>query len=618
MKSTDNPNPTDNTKHTRHTRRTALAIAALLAVFIGNTPTARAANITWSGSNSTTWTDGANWVGGTAPDNSLTTDTAVFDSATYTNQPNSTTARSIAGITIGANSGAVTINTLTTGNRLAIGSGGITMESGAGSLTVGVETLDGVLVNANQTWTNDSASALGWNSMSTTGNLGAVTLTLSGTGSGGFSQLQNTISQGTNTTLAIVVDYSGAGTVSMIRATNTYSGGLTIKQGTVLVNQNDGTGAGTVTLGFNGGTANATLTSANVGTARSYASAFVLATGHTGNLTIASTGAPTGTTSYGATFTGGVTGTNNLIVDATSSNANQNSIQFTTSGLNFTGNLTKTGDKTAALGAANTFNGIALVEAGTLRLDHVNALQNATLDTGTSGAQAVTFNLVGANTYNLGGLQGADALAIGNNTISVGANNASTTFSAVISGTGGNLTKVGSGTLTLSGSNSYTGATNVSAGALLLSSAGSIAAGSAVIVQSAAAIGGDGTINGNLTLDSGAKFVFDLNNTPLTVGGTFALDSTFGVDDLVTSSLGAIDWSSVGLGTYKLIETSFSFNSGNIQNFGLGNAFSSGGKQMYFQNGSLDLVVIPEPSTWVLLAVSLTVLVVTRRRRHCS
>jgi autotransporter-associated beta strand protein len=611
----------DNTKHTRHTRRTALAIAALLAVFIGNTPTARAANITWSGSNSTTWTDGANWVGGTAPDNSLTTDTAVFDSATYTNQPNSTTGRSIAGITIGANSGAVTINTLTTGNRLAIGSGGITMESGAGSLTVGVENTDGVLVNASQTWTNDSASALGWNSMGTGNTLGEVTLTLTGTGSGGFSQLQNTISQGTNTTLAIVVDYSGAGTVSMIKATNTYSGGLTIKQGTVLVNQNDGTGAGTVTLGFNGGTANATLTSANVGTARSYASAFVLATGHTGNLTIASTGASSSTSNgtFGATFTGGVTGTNNLIVDATTASGNnQNAIQFITNGLNFTGNLTKTGNRTLSLGAANTFGGIALVNNGTLRLDHVNALQNATLDTGTSGAQAVTFNLAGANTYNLGGLQGADALAIGNNTISVGANNASTTFSGGISGTGGNLTKVGSGTLTLSGSNSYTGATNVSAGALLLSSAGSIAAGSAVIVQSAAAIGGDGTINGNLTLDSGAKFVFDLNNTPLTVGGTFALDSTFGVDDLVTSSLGAIDWSSVGLGTYKLIETSFSFNSGNIQNFGLGNAFSSGGKQMYFQNGSLDLVVIPEPSTWVLLAVSLTVLVVTRRRRHCS
>ncbi|MBU3547450.1 autotransporter-associated beta strand repeat-containing protein, partial [Polynucleobacter sp. MWH-Jannik1A5] len=43
-----------------------------------------------------------------------------------------------------------------------------------------------------------------------------------------------------------------------------------------------------------------------------------------------------------------------------------------------------------------------------------------------------------------------------------------TTFSGVISGAG-NLTKVGSGTLTLSGTNAYTGTTTVSAGTLLIS-----------------------------------------------------------------------------------------------------------------------------------------------------
>jgi autotransporter-associated beta strand protein len=201
---------------------------------------------------------------------------------------------------------------------------------------------------------------------------------------------------------------------------------------------------------------------------------------------------------------------------------------------------------------------------------------------------------------------------------------ATTTFSGTIKDGGYNgqtaglvaLTKTGSGTQTLSGTNTYTGATTVSAGTLLLSSTGSIAAGSAVTVQTGAAIGGDGTISGNLTLASGAKFVFDLNDNPLTVGGTFALDSTFGVDDLVTSSLGVIDWSTVAVGTYTLIGTSLVFNSGNIENFGLGNAYSSGGKQMYFANGSLDLVVVPEPATWLLLAGSLTVLMASRRRRR--
>jgi autotransporter-associated beta strand protein len=555
--------------------RTAVLLAlAFAAVALGRD--AHAANITWTGATNATWSEGANWVGGIAPANSTTTDTAVFDSATYTNQPNSTTARSIAGITIGANStAAVTINTGNSGNRLAIGSGGITMASGAGSLTMGVEVNDGVLVNASQTWTNDSASALGWVSMATAGNLGAVTLTLTGTGSGGFSQLGNAISQGTNSTLAIVVDYSGAGTVSMIKSNNTFSGGLTIKQGTVLVNLSD-PGAGTVTLGFNGGTANATLTSANAGTARSYASAFVLATGHTGALTIASTGAPN-SSSYGATFTGGVTGTNNLIVDATSS-GNQNSIQFTTSGLNFTGNLTKRGDKTAALGAANTFGGIALVEAGTLRLDHVNALQNATLDTGTSGAQAVTFSGT-ALTYTLGGLQGADALAItATNTISVGNNNSSTTYSGTISGAGGQLTKIGAGTLSLSGNNSYTGATTISGGTLQIGSggtAGSIGSTSGVSVAAGAtlafnrtdsyggnftpAISGSGGLllqGGALTLAAAQTYTgattISGGTLALGSGGSFANSSRIVVGDTGSSGaaldLSAISSLSIGAG----------------------------------------------------------------------
>jgi len=178
------------------------------------------------------------------------------------------------------------------------------------------------------------------------------------------------------------------------------------------------------------------------------------------------------------------------------------------------------------------------------------------------------------------------------------------------------LTKSGAGTLTLSAANTYIGVTTVSAGTLLISSAGSLASASAVTVANGAAIGGDGTVNGNLTLSSGAKFVFDLNITPLTVGGTFALDSSFGVSNLVTSSLAAIDWSTVSVGTYNLIGTSSSFNSGNISNFGIANAFTSGGKQMYFANGSLDLVVaVPEPSTWALLAFSLTTVMVLRRRR---
>jgi autotransporter-associated beta strand protein len=272
---------------------------------------------------------------------------------------------------------------------------------------------------------------------------------------------------------------------------------------------------------------------------------------------------------------------------------------------------------TTIFGVANAFGttsgslpGVTVEANGALNL-------SATAGNSATSQSLTIASLAGAgNVVNSAGVAGTATLTINGS--------ATTTFSGTIKDGGYNgqtagliaLTKTGSGAQTLSGANTYTGATTVSGGALLLSSTGSIAAGSAVTVQTGAAIGGDGTINGNLTLASGAKFVFDLNDNPLTVGGTFALNSTFGVDDLVTFSLGAIDWSTVNVGTYTLLGTSFAFNSGNIENFGIGNAYSSGGKLMYFENGSLDLVVaVPEPTTWTLLAFSLTTLVVMRLRR---
>lgn len=135
-----------------------------------------------------------------------------------------------------------------------------------------------------------------------------------------------------------------------------------------------------------------------------------------------------------------------------------------------TGSVTKLGAGTITLTGANTYSGLTTLTTGTLALGNVNALQNSTLETGASGAQAVTFAVSGSNTYNIGGLQGGDAVDLGLNRISVGANNASTTYSGAISGDGGTvgftggLTKVGTGTLTLSGSSSYSGETYIRSG----------------------------------------------------------------------------------------------------------------------------------------------------------
>ena len=68
-----------------------------------------------------------------------------------------------------------------------------------------------------------------------------------------------------------------------------------------------------------------------------------------------------------------------------------------------------------------------------------------------------------------GSIEGAGNYVLGANTLTTGSLNTSTQVDGVISGTGGGLTKVGTGTLTLTGTNTYTGATTISAGTLALS-----------------------------------------------------------------------------------------------------------------------------------------------------
>ena len=76
---------------------------------------------------------------------------------------------------------------------------------------------------------------------------------------------------------------------------------------------------------------------------------------------------------------------------------------------------------------------------------------------------------------------------MGGNQLITGFNNLSTSVSGTITGDG-SLIKTGSGTLTLSGINSYTGPTIVNAGALIVD--GSIAPSSLTTVQAGALLGG--------------------------------------------------------------------------------------------------------------------------------
>ena len=70
----------------------------------------------------------------------------------------------------------------------------------------------------------------------------------------------------------------------------------------------------------------------------------------------------------------------------------------------------------------------------------------------------------------IGSVEGTGLIYLGASNLTVGSNNRSTTFSGVIQdggyygGTGGSLTKIGSGILTLTGTNTYTGGTTISGG----------------------------------------------------------------------------------------------------------------------------------------------------------
>lgn len=198
-------------------------------------------------------------------------------------------------------------------------------------------------------------------------------------------------------------------------------------------------------------------------------------------------------------------------------------------------------------------------------------------------------------------------------------------------GDGFNYVGVSQGILILSGNNTYAGGTTVNAGATLIVSnvTGSGTGTSLVQVNSGATLAGTGTINGDTTIngilasgDSSDGISDGLTfNSNLTLAGPstttiFTISAGANYDNIIVNSANSLTLN----GTIKIVLNGytpnmgdtfdfFDFNTANLQNNGVVFDFSQAqldpGLSWNTSNFSIDgtISVIPEPSTWALMAI---------------
>lgn len=174
---------------------------------------ARPSLILWDGGTSAAWSNGANWIGGTAPANDTTTDLAGFVfSALPAFQPDAGT-RQVNGIEIGDGSTAVPEFEIS-GTDLTLGSGGILKNAASANTTISTD----LTLAAGQAWTNNSSGVL----LATGGiDNGGFALTVGGSGG---TRATGQISGSGNLTM------EGSGTL-LLEGNNTYTGGTFIGGG---------------------------------------------------------------------------------------------------------------------------------------------------------------------------------------------------------------------------------------------------------------------------------------------------------------------------------------------------------------------------------------------------
>lgn len=228
--------------------------------------------------------------------------------------------------------------------------------------------------------------------------------------------------------------------------------------------------------------------------------------------------------------------------------------------------INKTGTSTLTLSGANSYLSRTFISNGAINAASNTALGSSLTNQGTyvysSGSLQVSNNVTLAEPLFLNGTgfggNGALRSLSGNNTLSgplafgwsgtgvpaaptaVSVDAGSTlTISGSITGSA-NATKLGNGTLRLTGSNTYSGATSVNGGTLQLASSGTAIAGSSL------------TVNSGGTLLLGASNQISNSSNLTLAGGTFSTGPGYS-EQLGTLTLSANSTISLGAGVHNLM-----------------------------------------------------------------
>ena len=342
-----------------------------------------------------------------------------------------------------------------------------------------------------------------------------------GAGGGTIDLSNNAYGLGGSITGGGLLTVTGSGGTLGLAAAGNYTGGTVLKDGAGITTTVSGAlGSGAVQQQGNGtrlsflGAASAGANSYSVGRAASADSGNTLSFSQTataGNATITVNGAGWTTAGPNALQFGGNSsaGASTIVNQGGSINLFENGSAGTATITNGDKSLLAFG-MAASAGSAKIFN----QAGGLVRFADTSSGANASVTNAAGGTVDVSGSTAKTGTE-LGSLSGDGAVVLGATRLSLGGLNANNLISGKISddgspfaqpgtGVGGSIVKVGSGTLALTGANTYTGGTTVAAGTLSVSNTSGSATGSgAVVVQSGAVLAGTGTASGAVTIAKG-------------------------------------------------------------------------------------------------------------------